>query len=364
MSEELNPKEEWLKEYSKEETRYKYNFNFGLFCKWANTNDMELVEEYKNSDPREFSKKWGKKIIQYHNYILESGKKSNTARSLTIAPRAFFKSQCIEVKIKRGGIRKAEMATGEHEFRLEELQKMYQVGNIEDKARLATAVNLGWGSGDFVRLEWKEIEPYLAEDLEPPVAFWHTRQKTQAPCRSHLTHEAIEALRLWRDLSPKKRYIFQGSTGKHLDGRTMNDWIKSLAKRAMINARGHIRFHLVRKFLLSQLSASGMNTWEAKLCVGKTVESSVLTYLKDLTQAIREKFMNAEPRFTLSGTTNHKYNRDEQIDRELEEMRDAFKLLTQLIIKVAKQEGYLSVKAHIQKDARLRELLKDYIIED
>ena len=64
------------------------------------------------------------------------------------------------------------MSMGEHEFRLEELQKMYRVGNIEDKAKLATAICLGWGVGDFRKLERSFVEPYLDESLEAPVGFW------------------------------------------------------------------------------------------------------------------------------------------------------------------------------------------------
>ena len=58
MSENMKPKEEWLTEYSKEGTRYNHSKNFNEFCQWANTDDIKLVEEYKTSDPREFSEKW------------------------------------------------------------------------------------------------------------------------------------------------------------------------------------------------------------------------------------------------------------------------------------------------------------------
>jgi len=65
------------------------------------------------------------------------------------------------------------MSKGEHEFRLEEFQKIYRVGSIEDKARLSTSICLGWGAGDISRLERLFIELYLEENLEPPVAFWY-----------------------------------------------------------------------------------------------------------------------------------------------------------------------------------------------
>jgi hypothetical protein len=54
------PKQEWLKECCTPTTKYKHSINFNSFCNWANTTDVEPVNECKVSDPREFSKKWGK----------------------------------------------------------------------------------------------------------------------------------------------------------------------------------------------------------------------------------------------------------------------------------------------------------------
>jgi len=318
-----SPKEEWLKDYAKESSINKNSKHLDRFCEWAKVSDIELVEEYKTSDPREFAKKWGRKIVEFYNHALSEGYKSNYARTLTIAPRAFFKSQCVEVKIKRGAIAKAKIAMGEHEFLLEELQRMFRIGNMEDKARLATAISLGWGAQDFVRLEWSFIEPHLNENLEAPVAFWKERIKSGSPSRAHLTHEAIESLRELRKLKPKDKYVFTGYNGSHLTEDGLNAWFKSLVDRAKIETRGKIRFHLLRKFLLSQLSSSGMNQWEAKLCVGKSIPSDILTYLKDLTEDLRTKFMNATPRFTLTGFSNANHSKIDMIDEEVQELKDA-----------------------------------------
>lgn len=337
-TEKLPPKEDWLKEYSKPRTIKKSRRNFKRFCEWSNINDVELVEEYKTSDPREFSKKWGKRIVHYYNDMLKKGYSSNYCRTLTIAPRAFFKSQCVEVKIKRGAIAKQKMATGEHEFLLEEFQQMYKVGDIEDKARLATALTLGWGAQDFLNLEWSFIEPYLNEKLEAPVSFWYEREKTGAPSRTHLTHEAIDALREWRRLTPEAKYLFSGYNGTHLTPNALNAWLKSLVKRAKIKTRGKIRFHLIRKFLLSQLSSSGMNQWEAKLCVGKSIPADILTYLKDLTEELRNKFMKAEPRFSLTSYTNSNHTKIEQLSNEVKELRQAMRTIAKYV-KIEMERG-------------------------
>lgn len=332
------PKEEWLKEYSNKTTINRHSKYFDEFCEWANTNDEELVEDYKSSNSVEFAKRWGKRLVRYYNYMIKNGAKVNTGKTKITAPRSFFRSHCTEVKIKRGAIPRARMSMGEHEFRLEEFQKMYRVGSIEDKARLATAICLGWGAGDFRKLERDFIEPFLDENLEPPVAFWYERKKTGAPSRSHLTHEAIEALRDWLRVAPESQYVFVGKGGEALGVDSLNNWIKSLAKRAKIKKRGKIRFHLIRKFTLSQLSASGMNQWEAKLCVGKSIPIDIMTYLKDQAQNLREKFLIAESRLTLSRLTNGNHTKLGEVNERLETLeniiRDQEKELRKANVKI------------------------------
>jgi hypothetical protein len=94
------PLDSWLRQYTSKTTKDLHRADFGLFCEWTKTTDEELVEEYKNSDPREFSKKWGKALIQYFKDCIKEGLKINSARTRLSAPRAFFKSQCVGVQIK------------------------------------------------------------------------------------------------------------------------------------------------------------------------------------------------------------------------------------------------------------------------
>lgn len=71
---------------------------------------------------------------------------------------------------------------------------MWRVGDLEDKARLATGLSLGYGVELFVNLRWDEIEPLLDESLEAPVGFLKMREKERTPIRSHLTGEAISEI--------------------------------------------------------------------------------------------------------------------------------------------------------------------------
>jgi len=325
------PLQEWLSEYSsKPRTQRLYESYFNKFCSWAKVTDRELVEEYERSKEREFAKKWGRKAVQFYNHIISEEKKSiNTARSHIIAVRSFFNSQCTSLKIKRGAISSAKMATGEHEFLLSELQKMYSIGDIQDKARLSLAVSLGWGASDYLSLKWDFIESYLAENLEPPVAFWFERGKTAQPIRAHLTHECIESLRQYREINDSA-YV---TSYKTIDA--LNDWLRSLCSKAKIQPRGQIRFHLLRKFLFTALVNSGMSEIHAKICIGKKVPISDLTYLQSLAPVLREGFMNAHHNFALTCYTNKNHSTIKEMSNELQELRNVMRVLAKYTARYA-----------------------------
>jgi integrase len=322
-------REAWLSEYTKKQKTFnRYSADFDNFCEWANTTDEKLIAEHENLGDKAFAKKWGSKIVEYYNYLISVKKeKVNSARSRATSVRSFFTNQCTSVKIKRGAISAARMATQEHEFQLFELKKMYAIGDIQDKARLATAISLGWGVSDFLGLTWNFIEPHLAEGLEPPISFWFERGKTGAPVRAHLTHEAIQALRAYRDVAKNDNpHVWAGAewageNQKHLSSDSMNDWLRGLALKAKVEPRGVIRFHLLRKFLFSALVNSGMSEIHAKIIIGKKVPIQDMTYLQSLAPALREGFMSAEQKFTLTGFTNTNHSKIDVISEEVRELK-------------------------------------------
>lgn len=333
------PKTEWLLEYaSKLRTQQKYRVNFDDFCEFANTTDEDLVKEYKTMDKDEFSKKWGKVVIQWYNKLLKEGKSTNTARGMTNAPRSFFRSQCCTVKIRRGAIATAQPAYGQHEFTLDELRNMWNVGNLEDKARLSCGLSLGYGAELFLSLKWDFIEPYLSEELEAPIGFLKERKKERQPIRSHLTHEAIQCLREKRRLEPDNIYLWQSNGNKAITPEALNAWLRSLAERAKVKSRGKIVFHLLRKVLFSALVNSGMSEINAKICIGKSSGVSVETYLYPI---LRKGFVDAHRFFNLTGFSNSNHGLLKAQREELAELRGVMKVLAKYI--VIEQQNKVSV---------------------
>jgi integrase len=243
---------DWIKEYRSEGTKSTYTANFAHYLEFANTTPEEIIAEFKASeDKSQWSRMMGNRIVEWYNFLVsKQGKGTNVARTMTIAVRAFLASQCDKVRIKKGRIANAKPAVGEHEFKREELAKMYHFADVNGKALVSSGVSLGWGIGDVLRLKWSDVMPFLNSPFE---GFYWQRKKTDAIIRARLTPEACESLRELRRLNPTDEYIFE----KH--AHTINAKLKSLAEEAGINLRGSVHFHLLRKFLLRELSNAHIN---------------------------------------------------------------------------------------------------------
>jgi len=341
----------WLENYAKESTRRIYRTAWQRFEQWAGKTAEQFKKEYQDAADKEvWAKETGKLVVKYYNHLVRQGFKLNSARALVMPVRAFFDSECTKLRVRKGAIAGQKIAMGEHEFTLSELREMYRSADVRERAILATALSLGWSAEDFVKMKRAEIEPYLEEGLEPPVSFWYERGKTASPTRAHLTHEAIEALRDWLRVAPLSPYVFPNrTTDKPMRTETLNDIIKKMFARTKRKPRGRIRFHLIRKFLMSQLANAGLNQWHVKLIVGKTIPADILTYLKDQTDMIREEFMRAEERISLTGFTNANHSQLETLQIELQELRSALKVIAKY---VAKELGHVPIqlKAFVEEN--------------
>jgi hypothetical protein len=329
-----SPKDEWLKEI-KESVRHRYSARLDEFLEWVNKTPEQLVEEYKATNDKDaWAKKWGSIVLQYYQARLSAGYSINSARADSVAPRSFFSSQCQGVKIARGKIAKAQIATGEHSFTQDELKKMFYFGDVKSKAILSTAVSLGWSSIDFLSLEVNFIKPYIekamAEKLDF-VQFIYTRQKTDETAICHLMPEAIESLDAYLKMVPEDAKYLWYSPSNHnepLTNKALNDILKGMVKQASTMTTGDVKFNLLRKFTFSTLQRFGMTESESRVCVGKTVSPDILTYLINLKDTLLEKYKKVYYGLSLT-----KSNGNGRVDSLQESLDIVMKCLRKLIEK-------------------------------
>jgi hypothetical protein len=344
----MNPKEEWLKEI-KETSRHRYSLRFNEFCEWIQKTPEQLVKDYKDSSDKEaWAKHMGSIVLQYYQKRLEAGYSINSARADTIAPRSFFASQCQEVKIQKGKIAKAQIATGEHSFTRDELKKAFFFGDVKSKAILATEVSLGWSSIDFLGLEVSFIKPYIEKAIAEKsefVQFIYTRQKTDETAICHLMPEAIESLDAYLKTIPEDAKYLWYSPSNHnepLTNKALNDILKGIVKQASIMTTGDIKFNLLRKFTFSTLQRFGMTESESRVCVGKTVSPDILTYLINLKDTLLEKYRKA-----YVGLTLVKSNGNGRIDNIQTALDTVMQVLRGLMEDKLREKGLLKTRKPI-----------------
>jgi hypothetical protein len=325
--------ENWIKAtypHAKKADCWNYRNRMDMFFKFLGTNESDFIEGFKRAkDKLEWSKRVGLKVVAFYDKRIAEGKATNSARSESSTVRAFLRDNATSVQIKRGRIAKAKSALGEHEFTREELAKMFYVADVRGKAVLATGVSLGFSIQDFIELKRDYIESLVNKAINEKIEFLGfdmARGKTGVISRSHLTPEAVSSLKSWFEYIDKERakkglgkseWVWCNGNGSYLSEQTINDILKQLVNDASISVTGKIKFHLLRKFLMSALHDSGFDSWETKRALGKEIPTSDDTYLKGLSRKVTEKFPKAYSEIRLNGFTNHNTTKIEDLETKM-----------------------------------------------
>lgn len=364
--------EKWVKaSYPKASTvdSWKYKDRLNSFLEFLSMTDKEFIETYRRAKDRiEWSRKIGFKVVAYYNERVRSGKATNTARAEVSTVRAFCRDNCTTLLVPRRKIAKAKSAKGEHEFSLIELQKIFHVSGILEKAVVSTALSLGFHVEDFSELKRADIEPLVNKAIEQKIdfiGFSYERGKTGVSARSHLTPEARDSLKAWfeyidqkRDSEgkPKSEWVWTNGNGSHIIDKTFNIMVKDLCKKANIITTGKVRFALFRKFLMGALSDANFNSFLIKRAIGKEVPTSDATYLQHLDRQLDEKFTEVYPYIRLNGTIQSRTHLEDleqkvmQLEIKLESLTLENQTLKQIIQYSIPKDTLTTVLTQIAKE--------------
>jgi hypothetical protein len=307
------PMDTWLSEYTNKVTRNNNEANFKVFLIWVKKTPKQLIDEFEQVKTKS-------QILQFQSYLINEyisphtndKLKPNSVRSILTSVRAFYTSQKEMVRGLKSKIIDIESAKGEHIFSLEDLRAMYAVGDLRDKAILATSTSLGWEISAFLNLEKDFVESLVKRARSQNVEFiafdWQ-RKKTGATQYGILNPMAIFSLEQYlaklNKENPKAKRLFE------LTEVSINNIMRKLTQDANLALIGTIRFHLLRKYLMNALSDAGLNSFEVKLILGKEIGIADATYLQTLKKSAFEKYQKAYPtHLSLSQNVNGaaKYN--------------------------------------------------------
>lgn len=329
----------WLNEFINERTRNTYKSNICKFFESTNLKPKDLQEM-----PVEDIKKI---VLEFQRDRKKNGGNDNGTLSTLTAVRSYLVGLNKQLKFRKGQIVKTKADTDSHVFTNGDLKALWDVGGTFEKALLATAISEGWEVSSFLEQSKTKTEKRLAHAIQNNqkyIFFMDTREKTKEQRYCVLNPLAIECLTKYLETwEAKPLTIKNGIVVKDKDGNVVMDdrlfpitqdgvqkMLYRLAKDANLKTTGSLRFHNIRKWLMSRLSRCGFNEFQIKYIMGKSISVSDATYLQTLQTEVEEKYpvvyndyLNINP--TTANTS-----------KELKKQSDDIKSLTNLIASMQK----------------------------
>jgi len=267
----------WLKTVSeRSQTQYLYALRY--FCEFCRKTPKQLIlerdKELRNSDP---NSRTGIRdlILDFRKYLEKEGYAPKTINAWDGAVRSFFtavlgKAGMINVKNygeSQVSKRKDLVPT------LEELKKMLDVSNLEEKFRIIFIAQTGMRVSDALKLKVGDIQREL-ELGRVPLAITFVPKKDSELIGERITFLASDGVEIlkqyleWRkqngeEITPESP-LFVGRTKrgvKPIIAHRFNETIKRVAKKADLNGNwkyGVMRVHCLRKFFITQLTNHGV----------------------------------------------------------------------------------------------------------
>jgi site-specific recombinase XerD len=286
--------EEWLAEKRTANTRRTYLMRLRNFLDYHGITPEELLKQPQ--------RKQRSLALRFQNEQPEMN--ANTIISHLTAVASFLDHYDMPINWKRSRVKPRPDVTS-HVFTNGDLYKMFEIADTKQKCMLTLACSLGWEVRGFVTLKRETLRKLVerAKDTgEQFVYFRNVRQKTGALRLGVLNPLALEWTKKWlkiRKDKPRRQRKHQPDRIKpvsdifDMTSEGINRMLKRLAKKAQIKTTGRVRFHNIRKWVMSGLSRSGFNKWQVKYVLGKAIPLSDATYLQTLEEEVRERYPNA-----------------------------------------------------------------------
>ena len=336
---------EWLNSFSKRSTYNQYSSRIKKFFDDIGKSPQDIqqmnVKDLKNL------------VLQYQADQHKQGLTNNSILGEITTVRSYLISIEKPLVFRRGQLLNLEADNSSHVFTNGDLKLLFEVGNTYEKALLATAVSEGWEISAFLDQDREIIKNRIAhakQNNEKFIFFTNTRQKTGVARFCVLNPLAVEWLNKYletrKDDSDRLFPITQDGVQKML---------QRLAKQSGLKATGSLRFHNIRKWLMSRLSRCGFNEFQIKFLMGKSIGVSDRTYLQTLQIEIEEKYPTVYNDYlninyqAATGVSKEQVKKLDDLQNEVSTLKYAFNSL----LTAFKESGLLA------KDYNLEEIIHD-----
>lgn len=338
---------DWLKSLNSKNYQKKAKSQMKRFLKFlkntypdrkiASVTDILELRKIQDKDDNPKEKFWFDDLIpKYVEWQISTRKLSvNSALINTNPLRGFFAYYRYPLHVRKENLPKKEEVQADHRFTLEQIRRMAKFADPREKAILLAGKDLGLRVGDFCSLKRELITSQLerakleGREVEYPIEFRLTTEKTKAVAMCHLTRETVQSLQLYWESDPDSEYWFSNNGKEHITDNQCNYVLRKLWSVAYNDPKvfeppsgigekttGKIRWHGLRDFLISALANSGANNWTIKLMTGKKISADMKNYLDGLD--LKEIYSKAEAWITVGGLTNHNHSKLSDLETKIE----------------------------------------------
>jgi len=280
---------EWLNS-QKKATMYSYNYSWQFFLEFTGLTGDKILESRKAD--KEYA--WERKTLEFKTWLIQKGKSEHTAVSATTAVRSFFAFYRLPLDFSRtqkARLTEATRKTEDYLFNREDLKKMFDVGDLEERYVLTAGKSFGLRAGDFLRLTRGDLQPYL--NRETPISIrQYTTQKERIKAYPFIDSDALPVIKLM--IEKMDRQGRRNSKDRILtfsDEAQLSRVLKRLVEKAGLNVGNKtVRFHNLHKFLIDRIS-SVMSESKWKQVVGKKISEGA--YVSP--ESLRQDYSRATP---------------------------------------------------------------------
>jgi integrase len=320
-------------------TKREYRNGLQRFAAWFKHSPDEILTmrkaDLKNEDSFQ-RKQFERELEKFHAYLKEQGSATNTAKTLCGGVRQFFNYYEVGMKLRRGSPIKSILTEKTYPLTIEDIRRMYAVGNLRERVILALAKDLGIRIGDFVQIKKADL-PDLNQ--EPPIGWDIMTGKEEVLSKSHLSGETVELLKTYLPTIADKRnvrdvpnpYLFP-TNGEHgIDEDTVGQTLKALAKKAgiVVPPNKQLTFHTFRKLFISTGKNVGVSDDVIKALCGKSVKSDIRTYMTGIQW--REAFMKIADALKIQALSNRNHATLEDLKERNKRLEEQISTLWQVL---------------------------------
>ena len=285
----------WLDECRAHNTRVGYLYRISNFFEWY----KKPVEEFLELSEREKRHV----ALRYQSEKINELSANSIAMTMgTINSFLDYYDQKISFK---GKIVKKRIDLNSHVLTNGDLSKIFMIGNTKEKAFISLISSLGWEVNAVIQLKRKTLRGYIERakcEGKKYFYFLNQRQKTGCVRLGVLNPLALKWVEKWLDESknkplrrrkPNRNKAIYVSDVFDISSNGCNLLLQKLTQESQIRLTGRIHTHLIRKWTMGNLVKAGLNEWEVRFLVGKSIPISDFTYLTSLQNSIEQKYPEA-----------------------------------------------------------------------